>query len=192
MILPLHARKPALQLQICACRLTDLLKMNRHSFLFYYLLCLLCSSHYPVLIFLLIGLSPTRTLMRTTFAYPPLPPEVCEVVGACESRHTGRGSCVPHLKPFAHSMLSASIWIRVCACVRVCVCARMGVSVCASVGLCAYICLRVNDQEWFRGMSVGALLALRKMLFLCAHMWARPCGCRFVHIQLSQSPHIYI
>lgn len=88
---------------------------------------------------------------------------------------------------------AVSLHLDMYVCVCACVC---GVSVCVSVDLCAYICLRVNDQEWFRGMSVGALFALKKKLFLCVYMWARPCGCCFVHIQLSQSPtlwsHLYL
>lgn len=83
------------------------------------LLCFFCllSSSLCLVLFPL-SHSHIYTNAHTPFAYPPPAPEVCEVVGACESRHTERGSCVPHLKPFAQSMLSASIWICVCPCVR--------------------------------------------------------------------------
>lgn len=129
----------------------------------FFLLLSSASSVSSLLLFVLsfsLSLIPTFTLMHTPFAYPPPAPEVCEVVGACESRHTERGSCVPHLKPFAQSMLSASIWICVC------------VSVCALV----FVYVSMTRSGWGECLCQCFTCTKGKALFLYTHMWARPCG----------------
>lgn len=52
--------------------------------------------------------------------------------------------------------------------------ARACVFVCVRVSVCACICLRVNDQEWLREMSV--LYFLRCGLRRCATSPCRRCG----------------
>lgn len=124
------------------------------------LLCFFCLLSSLCLVLFPLSHSHIYTNAHTPFAYPPPAPEVCEVVGACESRHTERGSCVPHLKPFAQSMLSASIWICVC----VCPCVRLYLFTCQWPGV-------VEGN-----VCVSASLALKEKLYFCTHMWARPCG----------------
>lgn len=122
-VLSLHAFKiPLTNLTPCALASSLFPPINLSlSATFFFFSCfsplLLLSSPLCLVLFPL-SHSHIHTNAHTPFAYPPPAPEVCEVVGACESRHTERGSCVPHLKPFAQSMLSASIWICVCPCVR--------------------------------------------------------------------------
>lgn len=75
----------------------------------------------------------SRTHMHTHLAYSALTPEVCEVVEARESHHTGR---------------TVSL--------------HLDVYVCLFVGACSPICLRVSDQERLRGTSVVVLSLHRR------------------------------
>lgn len=163
MVLSLHAFKiPLTNLTPCALASSLFPPINLSlSATFFFFSCfsplLLLSSPLCLVLFPL-SHSHIHTNAHTPFAYPPPAPEVCEVVGACESRHTERGSCVPHLKPFAQSMLSASIWICVCPCVR----------------LYLFTCQWPGVVEG--NVCVSASLALKEKLYFCTHMWARPCG----------------
>lgn len=75
----------------------------------------------------------SRTHMHTHLAYSALTPEVCEVVEACESHHTGR---------------TVSL--------------HLDVYVCLFVDACSPICLRVSDQERLRETSVVVLSLHRR------------------------------
>lgn len=119
------------------------------------LLCFFCLLSSPLCLVLFpLSHSHIYTNAHTPFAYPPPAPEVCEVVGACESRHTERGSCVPHLKPFAQSMLSASIWICVC------------VSVCALV----FVYVSMTRSGWGECLCQCFACTKGKALFLYTHV----------------------
>lgn len=103
----------------------------------------------------------TCTHIHTHLAYSALTPEVCEVVEACESHHTGR-TVSPHLDR----------------------------DVCLFVGACSRICLRVSDQEMFMETSVVVLSVQAYGLFLLKRS-CRPRGLHTVGTFIIKSCFAY-